>query len=120
LVNPAIIETVKHYLILIPDDFGVKKACLFGSWAKGNEKEDSDIDVAIVLAKMPDFFATQKQLMRLRRKVDLRIEPHPISDKDFNNLNPFAFEIQKTGIEILFDQKSGYICKTAPLASAGA
>lgn len=89
--------------MLIPDDLGVKKAYLFGSFAKGNEKEESDIDVAIILNNMPDFFAAQKQLMRLRRKVDLRIEPHPISAKDFNNMNPFAYEIQQTGIEIAFD-----------------
>jgi hypothetical protein len=52
---------------------------------------------------MSDFFSTQQQLMRLRRKVDLRIEPHPINEKDFNTMNPFAFEIQQTGIEIKFD-----------------
>lgn len=103
MVNQGIIETVKHYLLLIPNDFGVKKAYLFGSFAKGNEREESDIDVAIVLDNMPDFFDTQRQLMRLRRKVDLRIEPHPISEKDFNKMNPFAFEIQQTGIEIKFD-----------------
>ncbi len=103
MVNPGVIETVKHYLMLIPNDLGVKKAYLFGSFAKGNEKEESDIDVAIILNNMPDFFAAQKQLMRLRRKVDLRIEPHPINAKDFNNMNPFAYEIQQTGIEIAFD-----------------
>ncbi|MBE0638264.1 MAG: nucleotidyltransferase domain-containing protein [Bacteroidales bacterium] len=103
MVNQGIIETVKNYLMIIPLDFGVKKAYLFGSFAKGIEREESDIDVAIVLSNMPDFFDIQKQLMRLRRKVDLRIEPHPISEKDFNNMNPFAFEIQQTGIEINFD-----------------
>lgn len=103
MVNQGIIETVKNYLLLIPHDFGVKKVYLFGSFAKGNEREESDIDVAIVLDNMPDFFDTQKKLLRLRRKVDLRIEPHPISEKDFNNMNPFAFEIQQSGIEIKFD-----------------
>ncbi len=38
--------------------------------------------------------------MRLRRKIDLRIEPHPIKEQDFNSMNPFAYEIAKTGIEI--------------------
>lgn len=103
MVNQGIIETVKKYLMIIPNDFGVKTAYLFGSFAKGNEREESDIDVAIILNNMPDFFEIQKQLMRLRRKVDLRIEPHPISENDFNNMNPFAFEIQQTGIEIKFD-----------------
>ena len=103
MVNPRIIETIKNYLMLIPNDFGVKKVYLFGSFAKGDEREESDIDVAIILNNMTDVFSTQRELMRLRRKVDLRIEPHPINEKDFNILNPFAFEIQQTGIEIKFN-----------------
>ncbi len=49
---------------------------------------------------MTDFFATQMKLMRIRRKVDLRIEPHPIKEDDFTGMNPFANEIRKSGIEI--------------------
>jgi uncharacterized protein len=103
MVNQRVIETVRKYVMLIPKELGVKKAYLFGSFAKGSEKEESDIDVALVLENMPDFFATQRQLMRLRRNIDLRIEPHPIKEQDFNALNPFAFEIEKTGMEITFD-----------------
>ena len=100
MVNQSIIETAKRYVQEIPESMELKKAYLFGSFAKGAELEDSDIDIAIVVGKMDDFFAIQMQLMRLRRKIDLRIEPHPIWDKDFNIQNPFAYEIQKTGIEL--------------------
>ena len=100
MANQRIIETVRQYIMSIPKEFGVKKAYLFGSCAKGSENEGSDIDIALVLENMPDFFYTQKQLMKLRRKIDLRIEPHPIKEQDFNSLNPFAYEIKKTGIEI--------------------
>lgn len=100
MVDERIIEIIKKYILLIPSEFEVKKAYLFGSFAKGNEKEESDIDIAIILNNMPDFYSAQKQLMKLRRKIDLRIEPHPICNADFNMTNPFAYEIQKTGIEI--------------------
>lgn len=90
--------------MIIPMDLGLKKAYLFGSFARGKEKEDSDIDIALVLENMPDFFSTQKQLMKLRRKIDLRIEPHPIKEQDFNSLNPFAYEIEQTGIEITVEK----------------
>jgi len=103
MVDQRVIETVKQYIMVIPKDFGVKKAYLFGSFAKGQEKEESDIDIALVLENMPDFFYAQKQLMKLRRKIDLRIEPHPIKEQDFNSLNPFAYEIEKTGIEIILE-----------------
>lgn len=101
MVNSAIINTAEKFVSQIPDDLRVKKSYLFGSYAKGTEKEDSDIDIAIVVENMVDFFETQMLLMRLRRKIDLRIEPHPISEHDFNNNNPFAYEIQKTGIELM-------------------
>ena len=104
MVNRRVIDTVKQYIMIIPKDFGVKKAYLFGSFAKGSEKEGSDIDIALVLENMPDFFYAQKQLMKLRRKIDLRIEPHPFKEQDFNSLNPFAYEIEKTGIEITVDK----------------
>ncbi|MGQ9620802.1 MAG: nucleotidyltransferase domain-containing protein [Bacteroidales bacterium] len=104
MVNQRVIDTVKQYIMIIPKDLGVKKAYLFGSFAKGKEREESDIDIALVLENMPDFFYAQKQLMKLRRKIDLRIEPHPIKEQDFNALNPFAYEIEQTGIEITVDK----------------
>jgi len=100
MVKKSIINTAIKYLKVIPPDLNVKKAYLFGSYAKGKEREDSDIDIALVIDGMTDFFATQMKLMRIRRKVDLRIEPHPIREDDFTVMNPFANEIQKSGIEI--------------------
>lgn len=100
MVNQSIIETAKKYIQQIPISMDLKKAYLFGSYAKGIERDDSDIDIAVVVGKMDDFYSVQMQLMRLRRKIDLRIEPHPIWDKDFNIQNPFAYEIQQTGIEL--------------------
>jgi hypothetical protein len=59
-----------------------------------------------VLENMTNFFSTQMLLMRLRRKIDLRIKPHPIGEKDFNAMNPFACEIEKNGIEIILENKA--------------
>ena len=106
MVDQGVIETAKRYVMIIPKNLGVKKAFLFGSFAKGKEKEESDIDIALVLENMPDFFSTQRHLMKLRRKIDLRIEPHPIKEQDFNSLNPFAQEVEQTGIEITIENPS--------------
>lgn len=100
MVNQGVITSINAYMTLIPDNIGVKKAYLFGSFAKGTEKADSDIDIALILKDIPDFFSMQRMLRKLRRKIDLRIEPHPIEENDFNALNPFAQEIENTGIEI--------------------
>jgi predicted nucleotidyltransferase len=100
MVNKSIIKITKKFISEIPDDINVKKVYLFGSYAKGNENKNSDIDIAIIIKDMTNFFDIQMQLMRLRRKIDLRIEPHPINESDFTNINPFAYEIEKSGIEI--------------------
>ncbi len=106
MVNQSIIEISSKYVDQIPKDIDVKKAYLFGSYAKGKETENSDIDIALIVGNMKNFFDTQKRLMRARRNIDLRIEPHPIGEKDFTTTNPLAFEIQNTGIEIKTNQRS--------------
>lgn len=98
MVNQSTIEIANEYIRQVPKSLDLKKAFLFGSHTKGTEHEESDIDVALIIGKMDNFFSVQRQLMRLRRKIDLRIEPHPIWEKDFNRQNPFACEIQKTGV----------------------
>jgi uncharacterized protein len=79
---------------------GVKKIFLFGSHAKGTAHKDSDIDLAIVFERLSDAFDMQVELMKLRRKFDTRIEPHPFNENDFNPSNPVAKEILAHGLEI--------------------
>lgn len=42
------ISTLKEHEKLIRQKFGVKKIGIFGSFARGEEKEDSDLDVLVV------------------------------------------------------------------------
>jgi predicted nucleotidyltransferase len=100
MASPAIIKTALQYIDQIPKEWGLKKSYLFGSYAQGNPNEDSDIDIAIVFENQHDFYFNQLLLMKLRRNIDLRIEPHPIHEKDFTADNPFAYEIQRTGIAL--------------------
>lgn len=98
MAHPEIIKTAQAYINQIPKEWGLKKSYLFGSYAHGHPNKDSDIDIAVVLDNQNDFYVNQMLLMRLRRNIDLRIEPHPIYEKDFTSDNPFAYEIQRTGI----------------------
>ena len=75
--------------------YKIKEAFLFGSYAVNNFNDDSDIDIALVLANYKDTIKELANLMRLRRRFDLRIEPHPIAEEDFSDDNPFAKEIKK-------------------------
>jgi uncharacterized protein len=93
------IKKVKAYRLLLNEYFKLEKVYLFGSYAKGNYREDSDIDVAVVVNHIDgDYFSVNPLLWKLRRQVDDRIEPILI-EKDFDEAN-FLEEVQRSGIEI--------------------
>jgi uncharacterized protein len=92
---------IKYVNFLRKGNPKIIKAYLFGSYAKGNDGPDSDMDIAIIFEDFPDSFDMQVELMKLRRKFDMRIEPHPFRETDFNLSNPIANEILKTGLEIV-------------------
>jgi predicted nucleotidyltransferase len=88
----------KKYIELVKAKFEIKQSMLFGSFAKGSFNNDSDIDVAIILKNTTDVIDAQIEMMKLRRSIDLRIEPHPFLQNDFNSFNPVANEVIKFGI----------------------
>lgn len=63
---------------------------------------DSDIDPAVFLDQ-DDIagFPEDVELMRLRRDLDLRIEPHAFAKTDFEDRDPFLEEIIETGQRIV-------------------
>ena len=94
-------EVVRKYIAYLRrSKFSVQKAYIFGSYANGRFHDDSDIDLAIVINGVPNSFTMQVRLMKLSRKFDSRIEPHPFDTADFNSSNPFANEILAKGIQI--------------------
>ncbi len=97
-----VFSIVKKYINYLQNNkINVHKAYIFGSYARGNYNEDSDIDLAIILNNLSNTFTMQVELMKLGRKIDTRIEPHPFDESDFNASNPFANEILTKGIEVI-------------------
>ena len=97
--SEAIIK-VKEYSLLLKKHFPLEKVYLFGSYAKNTNREDSDIDVAIVVSTIEgDYFSIHPLLWKLRRQIDDRIEPILI-ERDNDN-GDFLSEILKYGIEIV-------------------
>ncbi len=53
-----------------------KKVVLYGSYARGDQQESSDIDVAVIVEQVKgDFLDAEAGLYRIRRDIDDRIEP---------------------------------------------
>ena len=99
-INPSIIDIVRKYLMVLRENnINFDSAYLFGSSIGNEYNEDSDIDVAIVMNNVSQKFFMEVELMKYRRNIDLRIEPHIITADE--SISPLSQEIIKTGIKIL-------------------
>ncbi len=94
-----VIDKLKIYKNLLSKHMKFDEMILFGSHANGSAREDSDVDVAIVVKTLTgDYFSTRPLLWRIRREVDDRIEP-VLVEKNYDE-SGFLSEIMKTGIVI--------------------
>ena len=94
------INIASQYAHALKARYDIIKVILFGSYAKGTFHDDSDIDIAVILKDYKNLLDIQRDLMRLRRRIDSRIEPHPFRENEFELTNPIVNEIVKHGQEI--------------------
>ena len=83
-------------------DIEFSEAWLFGSYAKGNQHDNSDIDIAIVLKdNVVHTFETDVKLMVIRKSGDETcIEPHAFTKEEFNSSMPIVSQITRYGERI--------------------
>ena len=94
------LNIAQKYAETVKCNWDFQKIILFGSYMKGNYRKDSDIDIAVIFSDYDNRLDRQLELMKLTRKVDSRIEPHPFREKEFEISNPFVNEIMTYGKEI--------------------
>ena len=99
VATDSVIEVVKKYINeLQQNNIPIQGAFIFGSYAKENPKEESDIDVALIsTAFTGDRFEDRRKIVPFRRKIDNRIEPIPFRPEDFEQGGNLVDEIKKTG-----------------------
>jgi len=95
------LNIAQRYAETLKNRFDYKKIILFGSYAKGNPREDSDIDIAVVFSDYANRLDRQVELMKLTRLIDTRIEPHPFRENEFEISSPFVNEIITYGTEVM-------------------
>lgn len=95
----ALVENIRNYLATQP----VVKAWLFGSFSRGEEREDSDVDILVVLDKDAHVGLLKFSGMRcdlediLHRDVDLVVE---------GSLMPFAVESANRDKKLIYERAS--------------
>lgn len=92
------IELAKKYKAMVAERLPLKALYLYGSYSKGNYREDSDIDIAVVVESLSDnYFDDTPLLWKLRRRISNLIELVLLTE-DMDN--PLYRDITKTGILI--------------------
>ena len=104
-MDEKIYEKVTQYAELVRKILPVEMVILYGSYARGEENKNSDIDIAVVIEDIDnkDYLEVYKKLFHLILEVDETIEPKLIYRK--NNNSGFLESILKDGI-IVYKNKA--------------
>ena len=93
------IEIAGRYAERVQGLFSTQSIVLYGSYAKGTARDDSDIDIAVIVDDLKtDYLDETARLYKLRREFDDRIEPLLLESGD--DRSGFLQEVLRTGIRI--------------------
>jgi len=85
-------KNVRRYIEELKKYITINTVILYGSWANGNPREYSDIDLAVF---SPDFGKHKLKelqfLSKLAWRIDESIEAIPFSDKKLSDNDPTSF-----------------------------
>ena len=86
MADPAIVDKIKRYLQSLPS-YGIhaRGAVLFGSFARGDANEWSDIDLVVIAPEFDEVceLSLVEQLWVARMATDIRIEPIPCGEREW-------------------------------------
>ena len=102
LTREAAIERVRAFAAEVRQrQFPLRQAILFGSYARNEQHEWSDIDVALIADAFTGFGFDDVKLVSavLGQKMYLELEPHTFNTAVYEaQTSPLAEEIKRTGI----------------------
>jgi predicted nucleotidyltransferase len=97
-------DILSSYVADVKKEMPIDKVYLFGSYAKGNPHENSDLDICFFSDYYEDRWVIDVgvELLRIAEKYNriVDIEPHSFATSEINDGNPFIEEILRTGIEL--------------------
>ena len=109
-LDPETLETVNRFLDLIRKRYDVAGAILYGSYARGTQTPDSDVDVAILLNdRQGDLYSVMNDMGDVAQDImidtDIFISPFPIWmnewDKPSVHPNPgLLYSIEQEGVPL--------------------
>ena len=92
----TVISTVEQYVNAVIKEFSPSTIILFGSYAKGNPNEESDIDVGVVFDNFTDDWQkASSRLWNMAYDISWDIEPHLLDIT--RDKSGFVKHVLKTG-----------------------
>ncbi|NCO55207.1 MAG: toxin-antitoxin system toxin subunit [Bacteroidetes bacterium CG02_land_8_20_14_3_00_31_25] len=79
-----IIESIKNDKPYLQEHFGVEEIALFGSYVRGEETEESDIDIMVKISMktLKNYFSLLDYLeSKFKKKIDLVTKHKNLSDR---------------------------------------
>ncbi len=71
-----VLESVRRFSDIVAEKYHPIKIVLYGSYVRGNYRDDSDIDIAVIVDKIEGgFLEKEAGLFKIRRDIDDNIEP---------------------------------------------
>lgn len=99
MAQDEVLNIAREYANAVRGVMDTKGIYLYGSYAKGTAREDSDIDIAVVVDQIPDdYLSAVSKLWGLTRAVGDAIEPVLLTEQD--NQSGFIQTVYKTGISV--------------------
>lgn len=99
--SESLLDEIKIFVAKLKKNLPVKEVYLYGSFARGEISEGSDIDMLIIGDFKEKFF---NRIGRILDLTDLPVEPLVYTVEEFENFkiseNPFIIEILKTSIKL--------------------
>ncbi len=94
--NSTVMNSVNGYAAVVVKAFSPEAIILYGSYANGEARQNSDIDIAVIFHRYNDNPLTGMQsLFKLRRNIDSRIEPVLLDEQ--HDKSGFLKHIKQTG-----------------------
>jgi len=113
--NGSVLKVARSFVRAVEQSgIRLEAAYLFGSYAKGTARADSDIDLALV---SPDFSGWVDDLDKIRSALlsrDVRIETVRFHPDAFRDENPLVWEVKSTGIPLMGNGKRRAPLKRKP------
>ncbi len=102
-ISKELLDIINEYISKLSKEIKIDKVILFGSYAKGTNREDSDIDLAIFSDAFNEMDRVEGMTFLLMRTfglgIDLQPQPFTLADLEDED-NWLAKEVEETGIEL--------------------